>query len=145
MKKQMLKLISLSLAIIIGCVGITVIADDNLPEAQIGSDVSPCFTAISSCGRGIEKENSLGKLYCEADTTTYPGYNASVYVELQHYDGNWTTIKTWSDAPNYKYAVVGEYYYVGTGSYRLKTTHKALNSSGTVVETFTDYSRTVTF
>ncbi len=145
MKKRMVKLISLALALVLCCVGITVIADDHLTEGAIGSEISPHFTAIATCSRMLQKENSLGKLYCEGTTKTYQGYKGSVTVELQHYDGNWTTIKTWSDSPNSTYAVVGEYYYVGTGSYQLKVTHKALNSNGTVAETYTDYSRTVSF
>ncbi len=145
MKKQTTKLISLALALVLCCVGITVIADEQLSETQIDSGISPCFTAISSCSSALEKENNLGKLYCEGDTTTYQGYKASVTVELQHYDGDWTTINTWSDTSTDTYALVAEYYYVGTGSYRLKNTHKALNSNGTTAETFVEYSNTVTF
>ncbi len=145
MKKQMFKVISLALAIVLCCVGITVIADDNLSESSIDSGISPCFTAIFSCSRALEKENSWGKLYCEGDTTTYQAYKADVTVELQHYDGSWTTIKSWSDTSTDTYALVAEYYYVGTGSYRLKVTHKGLNSNGTTAETFVAYSDTVSF
>ncbi len=145
MKKQMLKIISLVLAVVLCCAGITVIANDHLAEGTIGSEISPCFTAIQSCSRTFTKENNWGKLYCEGDTSTYQGYKGSVTVELQHYDGEWTTIKSWTDSPNDTFAVVGEYYYVETGSYQLKVTHKALNSNGTVAETFVAYSDTITF
>ncbi len=145
MKKQMVTIISLVLIVVLGCAGITGIANDNLSEGVIDTGVSPCFTAIQSCSRAIEKENSWGKLYCEGTTSTYSSYKASITAELQHYDGSWNTIKTWVDAPNDDYAVIGEYYYVGTGSYRLKTTHKALNSNGTTAETFIEYSDTVSF
>ncbi len=145
MKKQMVKLIALVVVVVLGCAGITVIANDNITETEIGTEINPCFTAIHDCSRALVKENSLGKLYIEACTITYQGYKGSVKVELQHYDGGWNTIKTWTDEPNSTFAGVGKYYYVDNGSYQLKVTHKALNSNGTTAETFTAYSDVVTF
>lgn len=88
---------------------------------------------------------SSGTANCYGYTKTQSGYSAKVTVELQRKGTTWTTIKTWTASDSAK-AVVDETYSVSRGySYRLKTTHYALNSNGSVVESTVKYSSTVSY
>ncbi len=88
----------------------------------------------------------LGKLTCEGATGVQQGYTAKVIVELQQYNGGWSTIDTWTAATGTRSAAVNEYKYVAKGySYQLKLTHIALDSNGNQVESITKYSTIVAY
>lgn len=146
MKKQIKKIITISMAVVL-CMSTGVFAAESKPSMQFVHDneVSPKYTAILDLSNYLSLESSDGKLYCQGDTHVYWGYKAGVTVELQQYDGSWNTIKTWYNAENSRFAVVSEYYYVVNGTYRLKVTHEAYNSNGTVAETEITYSDIVRF
>ena len=89
---------------------------------------------------------SSGKAACYGYTKTQSGYSAKVKVELQRKGTTWTTIKSWEKTSTSSSATIDETYSVLKGySYRLKTTHYALNSSGSVVESTVKYSSTVRY
>ena len=107
-----------------------------------GEIVSPMNIAIVGTSN-ILKKVSGNKLSCYGSTDVQDGYKAGVVVELQQYDGGWTTIKTWADNAA-DFAEVDEEWSPETGySYRLKLTHKAFNSNWSLVESFPKYSDTV--
>lgn len=86
-----------------------------------------------------------GSAECYSVTKTLSGYQAKVKVELQQKNSTWKTIKTWIDTDDVS-AVISKNYSVSKGySYRLKTTHYALDSKGKVVESFTMYSNTKSY
>ena len=145
MKKQIKKIVTISLAVIL-CMSTSIFAAERKPFLQVvnGNEVSPNYIAILDLSNYLSLESSDGKLYCQGDTHVYWGYTAGVTVELQQYDGSWNTIKTWYNAENSRFAVVSEYYYVTNGTYRLKVTHEAYNSNGTIADSETTYSDIVT-
>lgn len=89
--------------------------------------------------------NSGGRLTCEGETGVQEGYTAGVKMELQQLSEDWTTIKTWEDISDDENMYLYKEWYVVKGTYRLKTTHTALDSSGDVIETVTKYSTTVIY
>ena len=116
--------------------------DTTDTESSI-SEISPRYTYI------IETYNDLilssNKANCYAYTKTPPKYRAKVKVELQQKGTSWTTLKTWIITDSSK-AIVDENYTLTKGcSYRLKTTHYALNTNGSVAEYITQYSSTATY
>ncbi len=124
-----------------GCL-VTVKPESAIAAAKIEN--APMYIAIAQTYVNLTISSS-GKANCEASTTVIKGYTADVYVELQQYDGGWTTIKDWSDSASHC-AVVDEDWYVEDGyKYRVKSTHRSFNSSGNQVEKTTFYSKTVTY
>lgn len=107
-------------------------------------EIAPNYIAIVLCSNNLTL-NSGGKLACESETGVHEEYTAGVKMELQQLSDNWTTIKTWEDTSDNKEMYLYKEWYVEKGSYRLKLTHTALNSSGEVVETVTKYSNTVVY
>lgn len=115
---------------------------------------SPASAAVIDNSASVQNEiitnwsesltGSSGNLTCNGTTKVNSGYSAGVTVELQKYTTSWGTIKTWSASGGTK-ASVSEPYSVSRGSYRLKVTHKAYNSSGSLAESFVKYSNTVTY
>ena len=107
------------------------------------SEIMPQNIAIINYSRDLTISSGIAN--CYGYTKTQSGYSAKVKVELQRKGTTWTTIKTWTASDSAK-AVVDEIYSVSKGySYRLKTTHYALNSSGSVVESTVKYSSTVSY
>ena len=104
--------------------------------------VAPANIIISSTENDLEYVAS-STLECYGFTQVPYGYTAYVKVELQQYNGGWTTIKSWT-AQGGSGATVDELRAVDTDyDYRLKLTHKAYNSNGTLIETITEYSNIV--
>lgn len=116
----------------------------SIASAQLNASVSPYFIAIVSFFNNLTL-NSSGKLTCEGETEVQYGYIAGVTVELQQYNGQWNTIKTWSASDSTIVYLSRDWYVTSSYQYRLKLTHTAINSSGTVVESFTSYSKTVNY
>jgi hypothetical protein len=77
---------------------------------------------------------------CYGSTSVLDGYTAGIKLEVQVYDGIWRTVKTWSTT-DIEYCDISEVYTGKSGNqYRLKATHYAYNSSGSLVETLYSYS-----
>lgn len=104
----------------------------------------PMYIAINRVYNNLSL-GSWGKLTCDGETEVAAGFNAEVVAELQESTGNgWNTIQTWT-AYNPIAASISADYYVAHGTYRLKTTHRAYTSGGTLVEIITRYSNEVTY
>ena len=117
----------------------------NSIESAIERIGTPYFTAILVAENGLTL-NSGGRLTCASGTETRRDYNAGITMELQsNSNGSWGTIKTWSDTSSTDYIYLSKDWYVVKGTYRLKLTHTAKNTNGTIAETFTNYSRTVVY
>lgn len=59
----------------------------------------------------------------------FPHYaGITVYLKVLDEEGDWVTVTAWEDQ-GYIIASVDEEYAVGSGTYRLETTHKAFDSS----------------
>jgi len=71
--------------------------------------------------------------------------SAGVTFELQQYNGRWSTIKTWSDADSPVIYSSTDWYVEKGYQYRLKLTHTAMNSNWTVIYSFINYSKTITY
>lgn len=106
-------------------------------------EITPDYIAITWCYNNLVLKEG-GKLTCQGNTVVEAEYTAGVKIELQQLSGSWTTIKTWEDTSVEEVYLYKEWY-VEKGSYRLKTTHTALDSSGDVIETVTKYSETVDY
>ncbi|WP_326908545.1 hypothetical protein [Sedimentibacter sp. MB31-C6] len=113
-------------------------------DSKNSSEITPNYVAIVLCYNNLTL-NSGGKLSCEGRTNVQMGYTAEVKMELQKLSEDWTTIKTWEDTSDDEEMYLYKDWYVEKGSYRLKTTHTALDSSGDVIETVTKYSETVDY
>lgn len=107
-------------------------------------EIEPNYIAIVLCSNNLTL-NSGGKLSCEGRTDVQKEYIAGVKMELQKLSDDWTTIKTWEDTSDDDKIYLYKDWYVEKGSYRLKLTHTALNSSGKVIETVIKYSNTVVY
>ena len=104
----------------------------------------PMYIAINRVYNNLSL-GSWGKLTGIGTTEVDYGFNAEVIMELQESTGNdWETIKTWSSYMA-NTANISEDHYVAHGTYRLKTTHRAYTSGGTLVEIITRYSNEVTY
>ena len=109
------------------------------PENNI---VSPLFTYITAIDYSFKKTSS--GFSCYGYTSIQSTNNAGVIVELQQkISGTWTTIKTWSHKSIHS-ATVEETYPLQSGTFRLKATHNAYNSSNRIVETVYSYSEEIT-
>ena len=102
------------------------------------------WSYISSIGLYLTKYatyDDYDVLLCSADTSSSYGTTAYVKMELKYYkNGAWQVFDSWEDSGN-RAALVEDYVRVTPGyTYRLFTTHKVYNSSGTLLETYTDRS-----
>lgn len=139
------KLIAVTMAVVacLSSTGTMAFAQDT--RAIGGTDIIvPYNIAITRMENSLDL-GSGGKLNCFGKTAVSSGYKAGIKVELQQLDGSWTTIKTWNSKGN-SYVEVDEDYYVRSGyQYRLKLTHTAYNSSGSLIETIPDTSDIVSY
>lgn len=144
-KNQRKKLIAVTMAAVacLSSSGTMAFAQDA--RAIGGTDIIvPYNIAITQTENSLDL-GSGGKLNCYAKTYVQSGYKAGVKVELQQKAGSWTTIKTWSGKANLSVEVDEDYYVTSGYQYRLKLTHTAYNSSGSVIETITDTSDIVSY
>jgi hypothetical protein len=146
MKKTVLcKAIASIVAISICLSGISAFGQkDSIASVQTNTLVSPFFVAIVIYVNNLTL-NSGGRLSCEGETEVQYGYIAGITIELQQYNGQWNTIKTWNASDSTIVSLNNDWYVASGYQYRLKLTHTAMNSSRTVIESFTSYSRTVTY
>lgn len=109
--------------------------------------VVPQFTYIWSMSAGLDI-NSYGKAHYSgsviASSDTYTVY---LIVSLQKYINNeWLTIESWIDSGSGQSGLIVEgYYYVDNGSYRVCSTAKVYNFSGTLLEKELFYSTEKTY
>ena len=135
------KLLILCIMILISSI-FTPIAKAYVMESD--SVITPFYTTIVLCYNNL-KLNSGGKFSCTAETSVQRGYIAGVKMELQKLSDNWTTIKTWNSTSEDNEMYLYKEWYVEKGTYRLKLTHTALDSSNNIVETVIKYSNTVIY
>ena len=102
------------------------------------------WSYITSTGVMLDKYaeyEDYDVLECAGNTSSSYGTTAYVKMELKYYkNGSWQVFDSWEDSGN-RNALVEDYVRVTPGyTYRLFTTHKVYNSSGALLETFTDKS-----
>ena len=148
MKKKVFSKVVASIAAIsicFSCISATAAGQKaSIALVQANASVSPYFIAIVSYFNNLTL-NSGGRLTCEGETEVQYGYIAGITIELQQYNKQWTTIKTWSDSDSTIVSLSKDWYVASGYQYRLKLTHTAMESDLTVVETFISYSKTVTY
>ena len=134
--------ISMALMLVIGVTASAKGPSTGESVNNVGSSDSVQNIAIVQMSNNLTK-GSLGKLTCEGSTSVQSGYYAEVTMELQQYNGGWSTIKTWSSSGSY-FASLTKTYYVDTNySYRLRLTHTAYDSNWNYIESFVKFSRIV--
>jgi len=104
--------------------------------------ISPNYTYILLLSSGLDI-NSAGKAHCSGSVdASSNSYTAKLTVALQKYSNDsWQTIKSWSDSGSgQSNLIIEKYYYVANGTYRVCTTAKIYNSSGTLLENKSVYS-----
>lgn len=139
MKKSTLKKLTAIVLSVCTCIGATSLCTQAAVKPP--AENLPQYTAIAKTSNLLEHLGN-GKLTVYGATSVYDGYNASVYVELQKYNNGWRYVNSWSDS-DYSFAVVDTTYYVTTGAYRLKLTHKSYTSGWSQLDNVTKYSDTV--
>ena len=143
MKNTVLKKVMVLMLALTMCLGCTMaFASDEARRTEDPSGPAK-YSYIVYCANYITV-NSAGLVSCDSETDVQPGYTAGIRMDLQKLDGAWYTLKTWSGTQSRNAFVAGNWYVV-RGTYRLKLTHTALNSSGQVLETVTKYSKTITY
>lgn len=144
MKKK--AIISTVLYVIISLHSTTFAKELPTPKAnyQESVNIQPRYSALYS-SIGSLSISSKGEATCKSTTRTQSNYFAKTKMELQKYTSNWSTIKKW-ESTNEISTSLSKTYNVAKGySYRLKTTHYALDSNGNVVESVVKYSSTVSY
>lgn len=113
-------------------------------EADTSDDedegIVPYYAAINAHNQDLSISSS-GTAVCTGTTTVFSGYKANTVVELQRKsNGAWSTIDSWS-ATGGTAASVDKSRSVSKGySYRVKVTHKAINTStGSTAEKLIEY------
>lgn len=148
MKKKIFRKTVASIITILVCLSsISVFASEQitLPNSgQVISSVLPNFIAILGYDNDLIL-NTGGRLTCEGHTQVQYGYIAGLTMELQQYDGQWNTIKTWSASDSTTVSLSKDWYVVSGYQYRLKLTYTAMDSDSTIIESFISYSQTVTY
>ncbi|MDD2494792.1 MAG: hypothetical protein PHE29_06320 [Tissierellia bacterium] len=145
MKNKIVLIISITLIMVLMSSTYTnIFAEDYFVEKSI--EIRPYYTSIILCANNL-KLNSNGNLSCEGQTSVRNEFISGVKMELQQLSNtdDWTTIKTWESISDDSEAYLYKNWYVVKGSYRLKLTHNAINSSGNTVETVIKYSKTVIY
>jgi len=116
----------------------------SIVSIQANTSVSPNFIAIVRYVNNLTL-NSGGKLTSEGETEVQYRYIAGITIELQQYNGQWNTIKTWSSSDSTIVSLMKDWYVASGYQYRLKLTHTAMDSNLTVIESFISYSKTVAY
>ncbi len=114
---------------------VTAFAEDT-NNFETGNVITPMFKYIWSLSASLDI-NKWGKAECVGSVdASSDKYTAELTVSLQQYTGSsWKSIKSWSGSGSGQSGViVGGYYYVGSGTYRVCSTAKIYNSSGDLLE-----------
>lgn len=122
-------------------------AANEIQNTGSQSVITPQFTYISFLIPGLSI-NSSGKASCSGLTSTYnSSHTIKLTIELQKSSASgWGTIKSWSATGLGPYTVdIYKEYYVVRGTYRVCATAKVYNAYGTLLESQSIYSNTVTY
>ncbi len=141
-KKSLLILVTVVSLILCNSIHTNIFAESV--DSKSGFEVTPYYTTIVTCTNYLELISN-GKLGCNGYTNTQKGYIASIKMELQKLSDSWTTIKTWEETGSNDKISLYKEWYIEKGTYRLKLTHTALDSSGKTLETVIKYSTSVTY
>lgn len=103
-----------------------------------GSEITPYFIAIVTCSADLDISGGIAS--CYGHTHTRGEYIARVVVELQKYEnGKWNKVTSWAANGFSNYVEIDKDYAIASGTYRVKTTHQALQGID-VVETHIEYA-----
>ncbi|NLK91897.1 MAG: hypothetical protein GX273_02000 [Bacteroidales bacterium] len=147
MEKKIVSKVITSVIVILIClsdISIVFAAEQNNQIKSETYAISPYFLYITRCENNLIL-NSGGRLTCEGKTEVQYGYIAGLTIELQQYDGQWETIKTWNSSDSTVVSLYKDWYVVSGYQYRLKLTHTAKSSNSTVIDSFVNYSKTITY
>lgn len=125
------------------CAAVTTGFSGHAEAAKIDDSVSIQNIVINDASNSLWRSGNT--MNCYGNTKVPSGYSSGLTMELQKYDGGWTTIKTWSSTGGTS-ATLSRTHSVSSGyRYRLKTTHKAYNGAGGTAETIVKYSSEVSY
>jgi len=122
-------------------------ASNTATDMRAGGSIHLDFISMSSISAGLSISSS-GKSTCTGSVTpSSSSYTSKLTVGLQKSTGSgWSTIKTWTASGRGSAgADLVSYYYVSNGTYRVSSTAKIYNASGTLLETETAYSAQRTY
>lgn len=111
------------------------------------SMMTPNYTYIWQMSAGL-KISSAGKAHCSGNVVVSDdSFHAELTITLQKKsNGTWVNVKSWSDSETGKSdLIIEEDYYVANGTYRVTTTAKIYNPTGTKLlesESFSSQERT---
>lgn len=141
MKSILKRSLCLLTAILTLCVSASAVSPQ---EAADLSEITPRYAYIRNANASLTITSGLadGSATVSASSSSY---DVELTVELQQNRSGWDTIKTWSDS-GARYASTGGIWYVTSGyDYRVKASVSIKNSSGSIIEDTTFYSRTVSY
>ena len=85
-----------------------------------------------------------GRVFCTTNTYVRKDYLAIAIMELQRYNGEWTTIKTWFGKDFKKVSLLEDWYIIPGYYYRLRVTHQAVNGDS-AQESYIGYSNMINY
>lgn len=141
MKSILKRSLCLLTAILTLCVSTSAVSPQ---EAVDLSEITPRYAYIRNANASLTITSGLadGSATVSASSSSY---DVELTVELQQNRSGWDTIKTWSDS-GARYASTGGSWYVTSGyDYRVKASVSIKDSSGSIIEDTTFYSRTVSY
>ncbi len=115
-----------------------------LAKTEFGNEtISPYFIAIEKAYNDLAVVNGIIRL--KGSTAVSSGYTASVTVELQKSTNNkdWAKAVQWSDTQKDMASISKTYTAISGYYYRIKSTHKAYDSNGKLLESQVKYSNVV--
>ena len=97
-------------------------------------EVEPRYTGIYSIESTIDISPS-GRINCSGSVIGRSGYTIELTVELQRFDSDWETIKTWEKTSSGVISLEGTYFVPKNNKdYQVVTTAIVKDSSGKIVE-----------
>lgn len=143
MKKILASFIALLMITLLAVPALAVESDSYSSDSMM----TPNYTYIWQMSAGL-KISSAGKAHCSGSVDiSDDSFHAELTITLQKKsNGTWVNVKSWSDSETGKSAlIIEEDYYVANGTYRVTTTAKIYNSTGTKLlesEPFSSQERT---
>ena len=123
---------------------LSVLSSGLSASASNTTPIEPMYIGITSMSPEISI-SSTGVITCTDRVMLKKGYKADVIWELQSGTSRLTTTSTWKDSGTSAIPLRVERDAIRGYSYRLKTSVKVYNSSGTLVDDEVKYSRTVSY
>lgn len=134
-------------ALMLVLAAVPAVASGSVQNAETPGLITPQFTYIALLNSGLSI-NSSGKSTCAGLARAYDhSHTFKLTVDLQKSSASgWSTIKSWAtSATGGSTAEIQRNYYVVHGTYRVLTTARVYNSSGSLLETQSLYSNVVTY